>query len=107
MLDARPGKEARERGRRPSSHDLAGLNCAGWLLVLSTAVILLGGLLAVGYLMHTPKSISMAQWAACAGVFFLSLAWFRLSEAAMRRCGIPIYREQSGCAGVGNGDGLG
>jgi hypothetical protein len=106
MLEAHPGREARERGQRPSAYDLAGLNCAGWLLVLSTAVVLLGSLLAVGDLMYTPKSVSMVQWAACAGVFVLSPAWFRLGEEAMRRRGIPIYREQSACSDVGNRDGL-
>jgi hypothetical protein len=104
MPEASPIAGPPRQGWWPAGYDLAELNFAGWLLVLSSAVVLFLGLLAVGYLTYTPKLISSVQWAACAAVFVLSLSWFRLCEAAMGRCGITIHREKSEREGVRNVD---
>jgi hypothetical protein len=81
------------RGQWLAGHDLARLNVAGWLLALSSALLLFIGLLAVGYLTYVPKGITPAQWAACAGIFVLSLIWFRLGESALGRFGVKVYRD--------------
>jgi hypothetical protein len=72
---------------------------AGWLLAISSGLLLAVGILGVGYLAYVPKRIPPAQWAACAAVFALLLVWFRLGEAVMCRCGIKIYRESAQSAG--------
>lgn len=92
------------RMAKPFRYDLATLTIAGWLLVLSTAVLLALGIFAVGVLMNVPKRISPVQWAACIAVLLLSLGWFQLGKAALGRCGVPIHRGKSLSKGVRDGD---